>query len=91
MTRLDIDLVSLLGDRYDIQMTEYFTLTEEERTYLAKYVVSKIFLTLRQNPEYARMYEFTLQDRIDELTFNEEYEHADLYQRILNEIILTYT
>lgn len=90
MTRLNLDLSELLGDRYDIAMSEYFTLTEEERNYLAKYVVSRIFLTLRNNPEYAKMYEFTLQDRIDELTFNEEYEHADLYQRILNEIILTY-
>lgn len=91
MTRLNLDLIELLGERYDIQMSEYFTLTEEERTYLAKYVVSKIFLTLRDNPDYALMYQFTLQDRIDELTSTEEYEHADLYQRILNEIILTYS
>jgi hypothetical protein len=88
---MDLDLIGLLGDRYDIEMSDYFTLTEDERTYLAKYVVSRIFVTLRNNPNYAVMYEFTLQDRIDELTSMEEYEHADLYQRILNEIKLTYS
>lgn len=87
---MDLDLIGLLGDRYDIEMTDYFTLTEEERNYLAKYVVSRIFVTLRNNPDYAMMYEFNLQDRIDELISMEEYEHADLYQRILNEIKLTY-
>jgi hypothetical protein len=87
---MDLDLIGLLGDRYDIEMTDYFTLTEEERNYLAKYVVSKIFITLRNHPDYAMMYEFNLQDRIDELTSMEEYEHADLYQRILNEIKSTY-
>lgn len=88
---MDLDLIGLLGDRYDIEMKDYFTLTEDERTYLAKYVVSRIFVTLRNNPDYAVMYEFNLLERIDELTSTEEYEHADLYQRILNEIRETYT
>jgi hypothetical protein len=91
MTRLNLDLKGLLGDRYDIEMEDYFKLTVEERDYLAKYVVSKIFLTLIQNRESLPVYQFLLQDRLFELEFNEEYELADLYQRIINEINLIYS
>jgi len=90
MTRMNLDIVGILGDRYDIELNEYFNLTVEERDYLAKYVVSMIFLELRRHPESARMYEHLLQDRIGELSLTDEFELADLYQRILNQIIFTY-
>jgi len=91
MTRMNLDIVGILGDRYDIELNKYFTLTVEERDYLAKYVVSMIFLELRRHPETIGMYEYLLQDRIGELSLTDEFELADLYQRILNEIILTYS
>ncbi len=91
MTRMNLDIVGILGDRYDIELNEYFTLSVEERDYLAKYVVSMIFLELRRHPETIGMYEYLLKDRIGELSLTDEFELADLYQRILNEIILTYS
>jgi len=91
MTRLSLDLKEMLGDRYDIEMEDYFKLTVEERDYLAKYVVSKIFITLIQNRESLPLYQFLLQDRLFELEFNQEYELADLYQRIINEMNLIYS
>jgi hypothetical protein len=91
MTRLNLDLKEILGDRYDIEMKDYFKLSVEERNYLAKYLVSKIFITLIRNRESLPLYQFLLQDRLFEIEFNQEYELADLYQRIINEINLIYS
>ena len=82
MTTLDIDLDSLLDDRFDIELNQYWNLKEEEKNYITHIVVTQVFQTLRREPNTLPLYLRLLDDRIDYSIYHDEYEYAEIYSRI---------
>jgi hypothetical protein len=82
MTTLDIDLDSLLDDRFDIDLNEYWSLTEDEKNYITQVVITQVFKTLHIDPNTLIIYLRLLDDRIRYAVYHEEYEHAEIYRRI---------
>lgn len=82
MTTLDIDLDNLLDDRFDIELNEYWSLTEDEKNYITHVVITQVFKTLQIDPDSLIIYLRLLDDRIRYSVYHEEYEHAEIYSRI---------
>jgi hypothetical protein len=82
MTTLDLDLDSLLDDRFDIDLNEYWSLTEEQKNYITQVVITQVFKTLHIDPNTLILYLRLLDDRINYSVYNEEYEYAEIYRRI---------
>ena len=82
MTTLDIDLDTLLDDRFDIELNQYWNLTEDEKNYITHVVITQVFKTLQINPDTLILYLRLLDDRINYSVYHEEYEHAEIYRRI---------
>jgi hypothetical protein len=82
MTTLDLDLDSLLDDRFDIDLNEYWSLTEEQKNYITQVVITQVFKTLHIDPNTLILYLRLLDDRIYYSEYHEEYEYAEIYRRI---------
>jgi hypothetical protein len=87
MTTLDIDLDTLLDDRFDIELKQYWNLTEDEKNYITDVVITQVFRTLRIDPNTLVLYIRLLDDRILYSVYHEEYEHAEIYKRIRYSLI----
>ena len=87
MTTFSPDLINLLGDRYDIELEEYWTLTNEEKDNITEVVLSSIFHTLKQDINTLPIYIRLIDDRIKFSEYHQEYENAEIFNRIKKELL----
>ena len=89
--RIETHKVDLLLDsKYDIELEEYWNLSEEEKNHLSKLVVQQIhkgFKNLDNLPYHLSQ----LDDRRMESEEDEEFERADMIKRIIQSTIEFYS
>lgn len=71
--------LSLVDNRFDIEVEDYFSLSNEERNELAEMIVNYFLPVLEEEPEALKVILIGLDILIGEAEFNEEYEKASLY------------
>jgi hypothetical protein len=82
MTVLDIDIDSLFDERFDLSITDYWSLNEEEKNHITDIVINQVFLTLKREPKSLSTYLRLLDDRIQKSIYHDEYEKAEIFKRI---------
>ena len=84
---LEFDLSDLLDDKYDIDINEYWTLTEEDKDHLTDIMVANILLQLTIAPEYYSQYIEQLNKRIEYAGNYDQYERADMLNRMRKKLL----
>jgi predicted nucleotidyltransferase len=88
--RIETNKVDLLLDsRYDIELEDYWNLSEEDKNDLAILVVTQVhkgFKNLHNLPHHLSQ----LDDRRMEAVEDQEYERADMIKRIIKKTIEFY-
>ena len=87
MTNFSVDLLELLGDRYDIELEEYWGLSNEEKDNLSQVVIQSIFATLKREPATFPLYVRLIHDRVKIAEYHEQYEEAEIFHRIKKELL----
>lgn len=87
MTTFSPDLINLLGDRYDIELNEYWSLTDEEKDNVTAVVLHSIFHLLQRDKTTLPMYIRLVDDRIKYSEYHEEFEHCEIFNRIKKELL----
>ena len=87
MTTFSLDLLELLDDRYDIDIKDYWTLSNEERHNVSIVVIESIFATLKRQPEVLPLYIRLIDDRVKLAEYHDEYEQAEIFNRIKKELL----
>jgi hypothetical protein len=80
-----------INEKYDIPVSEYWSLPESNKQDITDSVVDNMFITLQQDPRLLHQYIFMLDAQIDNALEVELFEHADIVQRIKNKLIEIYT
>jgi hypothetical protein len=87
MTTFSPDLIELLGDRYDIELEEYWSLTDEDKHNVTMVVLNSIFHILQRDKKTVPMYIRLIDDRIKYSEYHEEFEHCEIFNRIKKELL----
>jgi hypothetical protein len=87
MTNFSVDLLELIDDRYNIDIKDYWTLSNEERDNLTQTVIQSIFATLKRQPETISLYITLVNDRIKISEYHDEYEQSEIFNRIKKELL----
>lgn len=87
MTTFSVDLLELLGDRYDIELEEYWSLSDEEKDNLSNIVIQSIFTTLKREPATFPLYVRLIQDRVKIAEYHDQFEEAEIFNRIQKELL----
>jgi hypothetical protein len=88
--RIETNKVDLLLDsKYDIELEEYWNLSEEDKQELARLVVQQIHKGLK-NLNNLPYHLSQLDDRIMESVEDDEFERADMIRRIIEKTIEFY-
>ena len=87
MTNFSVDLLELLDDRYDIDIKDYWTLTDEERDNLTQTVIQSLFATLKRQPETLPIYIRLIDDRLKLSEYHDEFEQSEIFNRIKKELL----
>ena len=76
-----------LGQFIDLMDKKYFEVSEEDRDSIARMVIIREFLDLKADASSLPIYIEYLSNRVEHFNANENYEAADFFQRIKNQII----
>jgi hypothetical protein len=87
MTTFSPDLLNLLGDRYNIELEEYWSLTNEEKDNVTVVVLNSIFHILQRDQKTVPMYIRLIEDRIKYSEYHQEFEHCEIFNRIKKELL----
>jgi hypothetical protein len=87
MTTFSPDLLNLLGDRYNIELEEYWSLTNEEKDNVTVVVLNSIFHILQRDQNTVPMYIRLIEDRIKYSEYHQEFEHCEIFNRIKKELL----
>ena len=87
MTTFSPDLLNLLGDRYNIELEEYWSLTNEEKDNVTEVVLNSIFHILQRDQNTVPMYIRLIEDRIKYSEYHQEFEHCEIFNRIKKELL----
>jgi len=87
---LDFNLEVLLEDRYNIQIDEYWTLTQIQKDEITSILFNIVIIILNSNHFNYQRYIDMLDDIIDYELFNECYETIDILTRLKNKLIEKY-
>ena len=87
MTNFSVDLMELLDDRYNIDIKDYWTLSNEEKDNISTVVIQSFFATLKQQPETIPIYIRLIDDRVKISEYHDEYEQAEIFNRIKKELL----
>jgi hypothetical protein len=71
--------LSLVDSKFDIDVEDYFTLTNEDRNELAVMIVDYFLPVIEEEPDALKIILIGLDILIGEAEFNEEYEKASLF------------
>lgn len=86
MTTISIDLMELLDDRYDLELKDYWTLSDEDKDNLSLTVIRSLFTTLKLHPETFIFYITLIENKVKIAEMNDEYEQAEIFNRIKIEL-----
>jgi hypothetical protein len=87
MTTFSLDLLELLDDRYNMDIKDYWSLSNKERHNLSIVVIESIFDTLKRQPETFPLYIRLIDDRVKLAEYHDEYEQAEIFNRIKKELL----
>jgi hypothetical protein len=76
-----------LGQFINLMDKQYFEVSPEDRDSIARMVIIREFLDLKADPSSLPIYLEYLSTRVDHFKANENYEAADFFERIKNQII----
>ena len=79
---LGFNLEDLLDDRYDIDINNYWTLTEDDKDRITDIVVTNVLVQLSLTPNYYPRYIELLNDSIKVAGEFEQYEKAEMLNRM---------
>ena len=82
MTKVEHQILALLDNKYDIEIEEYWTLTEEDKDYLGKIIAEKVIRENARDKNYIEFHANILNERIAESEYEEAFERADIIKRI---------
>jgi hypothetical protein len=71
--------LSLVDNKFDIDVEDYFTLSNEERNELANLILDYFLPVIEEDTNSLKIILIGLDILIGEAEFNEEYEKASLY------------
>jgi hypothetical protein len=87
MTTFSLDLLELLDDRYNMDIKDYWSLSNKERHNLSIVVIESIFDTLKRQPETFPLYIRLIDDRVKLAEYHDEFEQAEIFNRIKKELL----
>jgi hypothetical protein len=87
MNRIDYEIQLLLDNKYDIELEEYWKLTEEEKNTLTDLIVKVLVKNNRLDANYFEYYCSMMDDRRREAEYHNEFERADIISRIREKLI----
>lgn len=79
---LGFNLEDLLDDRYDIDISDYWVLTEEDKDRITEIVVTNVLVQLSLAPKYYPRYMELLDNSIKVAGEFEQYEKAEMLNRM---------
>jgi galactose-1-phosphate uridylyltransferase len=87
MNRVDYEIQLLLDSKYDIELEQYWSLTEEEKNSLSELIVKVLVKNNRIDANYFEYYCAMMDDRRREAEYQNEFERADIILRIREKLI----
>ena len=87
MNRIDYEIQLLLDSKYDIELEEYWKLTEEEKNTLTDLIVKVVVKNNKVDANYFEYYCSLMDDRRREAEYHNEFERADIISRIREKLI----
>jgi hypothetical protein len=87
MTNFSVDLLELLDDRYNIDIKDYWSLSNEEKDNLSNIVIQSLFAILKRQPETLPLYVRLIDDRVKLSEYHDEFEQAEIFNRIKKELL----
>jgi hypothetical protein len=87
MNRIDYEIQLLLDNKYDIELQEYWKLTEEEKNTLTDLIVKVVVKNNKVDANYFEYYCSLMDDRRREAEYHNEFERADIISRIKEKLI----
>lgn len=82
MQRKLFKIIDALDNKYDIEIEQYFKLSEVDRDELAQIISNNLITTSNNIPVVIHSYLTSIHALINQLTEHEEYEKCDLFYRI---------
>jgi len=82
MTRLELGITELLDDRFNIEIEEYWKLTEKDKNLLTNVVISSFIKNLTKAPHMVEFYLSMMEDRRMEAENANQFERAEIIHRI---------
>lgn len=82
MKNIDYKIQAILEDKYEIELQEYWELTEEEKDKLIQLIVDMVIKNNKGDLNYLEYHCSVLDDRRMEAEYHQEYERADMINRI---------
>jgi len=79
---LGFNLEDLMDDRYDIDISDYWSLTDEDKDRITEIVVTNVLVQLSLAPNYYPRYIELLNDSIKVAGEFENYEKAEMLNRM---------
>ena len=87
MNRIDYEIQLLLDNKYDIELEQYWSLTEEEKDSLSDLIVKVLIKNNKVDANYFEYYCAMMDDRRMEAEHQNEFERADIISRIREKLI----
>lgn len=87
MTTFSLDLIDLLGDRYDIEIEDYWRLSNEDKDNISAVIIESIFATLKREPATLPLYVRLMDDRLKYAEYHDEFEQCEIFNRIKKELL----
>lgn len=84
---MNFDLIDSLGDKYDIDIEDYWDLSNEDKDKISIIVIQFIYGTLKHQIETLPIYIRLIDDRVKSAEYHEEYEQAEIFNRIKKELL----
>jgi hypothetical protein len=87
MDEIDYKIQAILDNQYEIELEQYWELTEEQRDKLANIISDIIIQNYKNDFSWLDFHCSVLDDRRMEAEYLQEYERADLIIRITNKLL----
>ena len=76
----------LLEEKYDMEVSDYFSLSEENKNEIVDIVLGYYEVNLNIEPRMIHMYSSILKDSIIQAEMDEEFERCDIMKRTIKEL-----
>jgi hypothetical protein len=76
----------LLEEKYDMEVSDYFSLSEHDKNEIVDIVLGYYEVNLNIEPRMIHMYSSILKDSIKQAEMDEEFERCDIMKRTIKEL-----